>query len=430
MPRPRSPWCGSSPDAPGRYNFAHALIQHTLYEDMGADPPGPGPPAGGRSPGGALRGPPGHRVGELARHWISATQPIDLAKAIDYSRQAGDAALAALAPADALRYYAQALDLSRSWPTPIHARARPGHRARHGPAPDRGPRRSARPCSTRPAGPPTSATPTPGGRRPGQQPGLSSAAGVVDSEKVEVLELALDQLPADDPDRALVLATLCSELTFGSPLERRKALADEALDLAESSGDDATIVRVTNSVVLSLDSPSLLGESLARTADALARSERLGDPVLHFWAADLRAIAAGHAGDVAELDRCIGIAGGLARKLDQPTLNWEFQFLPTLRAMIDGDTDLVEQLATDGLTMGTDSGQPDAGGAVRGPTHDRALHEGDGQGPSPGHRAARRRQPGPARLRRLPGPGLRRGRTHRRSARPARAVGRGRLRPA
>ena len=50
-------------------------------------------------------------MGELARHWFSATQPIDLAKAISYSRQAGDAALGALAPADALRYYAQALDL-------------------------------------------------------------------------------------------------------------------------------------------------------------------------------------------------------------------------------------------------------------------------------------------------------------------------------
>ena len=50
-------------------------------------------------------------MGELARHWFSATQPTDLTKAIDYSRQAGDAALSALAPADALRYYAQALDL-------------------------------------------------------------------------------------------------------------------------------------------------------------------------------------------------------------------------------------------------------------------------------------------------------------------------------
>ena len=62
---------------------------------------------------------PGPRVGELARHWFSATQPIDLARAISYSRQAGDAALGALAPADALRYYAQALDLYPKPLTPI-----------------------------------------------------------------------------------------------------------------------------------------------------------------------------------------------------------------------------------------------------------------------------------------------------------------------
>ena len=76
--------------------------------------------------------------------WVSspatgsvATQPIDLAKAIDYSRQAGDAALAALAPAEALRYYAQALDLYRPGPRAIPSSDRPGHRARHRPAPDR-----------------------------------------------------------------------------------------------------------------------------------------------------------------------------------------------------------------------------------------------------------------------------------------------------
>ena len=76
--------------------------------------------------------------------------------------------------------------------------------------------------------------------------GFFSAAGVIDADKVEILEMALDRLPADHPDRALVLATLCSELAHGSPLERRQALADEALAIAESSGDDATIVRVLN----------------------------------------------------------------------------------------------------------------------------------------------------------------------------------------
>ena len=63
-------------------------------------------------------GVPGARVGDLAYHWFSATQPVDLEKAIDYSRQAALAALAALAPDEALRYYTQALQLHRQLPDP------------------------------------------------------------------------------------------------------------------------------------------------------------------------------------------------------------------------------------------------------------------------------------------------------------------------
>ena len=99
------------PDAPGRYNFAHALIQHTLYEDLGPTRRARAHRQVAEALEDLCGDRPGARVGELARHWFSATQPIDLTKAIDYSRQAADAALSALAPADALRYYAQALDL-------------------------------------------------------------------------------------------------------------------------------------------------------------------------------------------------------------------------------------------------------------------------------------------------------------------------------
>ena len=95
----------------GRYTFAHALVQHTLYEDLGRNRRARAHRQVAEALEDLCGDRPGPRVGELARHWIAATQPIDLAKAVSYSRQAGDAALAALAPADALRYYAQALDL-------------------------------------------------------------------------------------------------------------------------------------------------------------------------------------------------------------------------------------------------------------------------------------------------------------------------------
>ena len=98
-------------DASGRYNFAHALIQHTLYEDLGPNRRARAHRKVAEALEDLCGDRLGARVGELARHWIAATQPIDLTKAIGYSRQAGDAALDALAPADALRYYAQALEL-------------------------------------------------------------------------------------------------------------------------------------------------------------------------------------------------------------------------------------------------------------------------------------------------------------------------------
>ena len=60
--------------------------------------------------------------------------------------------------------------------------------------------------------------------------GWYSAGGVLDADRIEVLEMALDRMSTGDRDRPLVLATLCSELAIGTPLERRRALADEALD--------------------------------------------------------------------------------------------------------------------------------------------------------------------------------------------------------
>ena len=52
------------------------------------------------------------RLGQLARHFLLATRPTDADKAMSYARRAGEAALAALAPDDAVRYFGQALELA------------------------------------------------------------------------------------------------------------------------------------------------------------------------------------------------------------------------------------------------------------------------------------------------------------------------------
>ena len=189
---------------------------------------------------------------------------------------------------------------------------------------------------------------------------MFSAAGTVDADRVEILELALDRLPADHPSRALVLATLCSELDYGSSLERRQALADEAIALARSTGDDATIVRVLNDISHPLSLPQLLEQSLARSAEALERAEHVGDPVLLFWAARRRADLALRAGDIDEMNRGFDIAWSIAERLDQPTLNWQRAITRAMCALLAGDTDDAEARAKEALRIGLDSGQPDA----------------------------------------------------------------------
>ncbi len=346
---------------PGRYTFVHSLIQHALNEELGPTRRARAHRVVAEALENLCGDRPGARVGELARHWFATSQPRDAGKALAYPRMAADAALAALAPADALGWYSQALDLyARSDdPDPVLgldlgiglgiAQRQTGDPSYRETLLDAA-RRAADLGDTD-----RLVTATLANDR-----GLFSTTGFVDAERVELLDIALARLPADHPDRALVLATMCKELIFGSSLERRQALADEAIAIAQSSGDDTVMVRVLNHVSQGLQAPTLVERALAWTADALARAERVGDPSLLFFAAGRRAAYAATAGDIDEMDRCLAIMEKPATLLGQPTLRWLVTLEHATRAAIAGDTDRAEQLATAAVQIGIDGGEPDA----------------------------------------------------------------------
>ena len=100
------------PESPGRYSFSHALIQHTLYEDLAINRRTRLHKAVGEAIERLWGENSDDLVGELARHFLLATRPTDADKAISYAKRAGDAALASLAPDDAVRYFSQALELA------------------------------------------------------------------------------------------------------------------------------------------------------------------------------------------------------------------------------------------------------------------------------------------------------------------------------
>ncbi|MGO9343165.1 MAG: ATP-binding protein [Acidimicrobiales bacterium] len=346
---------------PGRYCFAHALIQHTLYQDLGAARAARTHRQVAEAIEDIVGSRPGARVGALAHHWFLATQPVNTAKAISYARQAGEAALAGLAPDDAVRYFSQALqlaaDISDGEPllecdllmglgTAQRQAGLPAFRETFLDAAGRARKLGA-------AGRLVAAALA-------NNRGWFSASGVIDTDKVAVLEAALGALPDEDsPERALALATLCSELSFG-PLEQRRILADEAKAMARRLDDPSTLIRVLCLLDNPLQIPSALDDRIANSAEALALAEAHGDPEVLYHACSPSQINAMQSGDFQLAARCLDTMRELSGRLRQPTLMWMTAFKGAGEALMEGDDARAEELATEALQIGTDSGQPDA----------------------------------------------------------------------
>jgi class 3 adenylate cyclase/tetratricopeptide (TPR) repeat protein len=349
------------PDRPGRWTFSHALIQHTLSNDMGATRRARAHRTVAEALEAMYGDRPGERVGELAHHWLNATQPVDADKAIGYARQAAEAALDALAPDDAVRHFNQALQLfgQQTQPDPLlgvdlvlglgNAQRLAGSAAFRETLLDGAHRAQALGATERIVEAALA-----------NNRGYFTALGLVDDDKVAVIEAALEAMPRPDSrERALLLATLSSELTYG-PLERRLFLADEAKAMARRLADPATIVLVVTLTAVPTDVPTTLEMRVRDADEAVLLAEALGDPLVLFWASVFRRIPAMQAGDVEVGIRCLERMRALSERLGQPTLLWVTRYNEAAQAIFEGDIEQAEALVTEALQIGNDSGQPDA----------------------------------------------------------------------
>jgi tetratricopeptide (TPR) repeat protein len=349
-----------TPGRVGSYGFAHALYQHTLYGDLGATRVA----HMHRRVGEALEelcGPdPGVRLGELAHHWAKATNAGNEGKAVDYARRAGEAALTALAPDEAVRWFAQALAFYPQVPAPDDglrcdlliglgdAQRQSGdpvfretlleaaHLAR-----ERGDRdRLVRAALA-------------------NNRGLFSQAGVIDTDRIAVLQAALSATEGDSRERALVLGTLATELTTSPDWRGRMAIAREAQAMARRLGDLATLVRVLCLTYFPLWVPETLPERLASTAEAVTLAEDLGDPLVRFFTSYTRTFVSLDAAEIDQLDLELETCHRLAEQLGQPHMRWVSMMYRSWRSLHDGQVDLAETQANDALQIATDSGMPD-----------------------------------------------------------------------
>ncbi len=349
-------------EVPGRYTFSHALTQHTLYQQMGAVRRSRAHRRVAEAIEAAAGRRPGARAGELAHHWLNAPQPANSAKAMDYARQAGEAALAALAPDDAVRYFSQALALlERAAPedpqVDCDLRLLLGEAERQSGSPHF--RQTFLEAAHRAEQ--IGSTDRLVNAALGNSRGFFSSIGVIDAERVAVLEAALSALPAEDSnDRALLLATLCSEFALGTTLAQRKELADDARSMARRLGDPTTVVRTLNLVCDPLQVPSTLAERLVDAREAQELADALDDPDLRFWTSAYARLAAAQAGEFEWARRCLDTMRTVVSGLRQPGMLWVTLFNEVAEEILCGNTERAEQLATAALEVGTESGQPDA----------------------------------------------------------------------
>lgn len=347
------------PDVPGRYTFSHALVQHTIYQDLGGTRRSRLHRQVAEELERLVEASTGDRAAELARHYLLASRPAEADKALTYARLAGEAALDALAPQEALRWFVQGLELAGE--------------------------RTARTehidlliglgTAQRQVGDPAFRQTLLEGARLAQESddverlvtaalanyrGFTSSTGVIDFERVDVLKAALAVVSdTESPARARLLARLCSEVTYG-PLEERVSLAQQAKTMAGHLGDSDTVVAVSNDCSLPLRVASTLETQLAEERDAVEIAAENGDPHGEFWASAWAYIDATRAGDFDLADRCQCVLAEISARLQEPTMLWVRTYQEATLAMRRGEADRAEKLATRALEIGSASGQPEA----------------------------------------------------------------------
>ena len=348
-----------STTAPGRFSFAHALINHTLYVHLGTTRRARLHRHVGEALERLLGSDPGPRMGELALHWGKVGTAADRPKAVGYARAAGERALEELAPDEALRWFEQALTLL---PGDSEPRERcdvllglgQAQRQLGDPA-FRETLLEAFRLASELEDPDRAAQAALANNR-----GQVSAFGQVDHDRLEALERALELGAASHARSASLISVRAVELQNDPDHERRRALAEQALTLAQEAGDPRTLAQVLKDCSFALWSPDTLARRRTVAEELLDVARGLRDPSLEFWAS---AVALHVSIESCDLTRALAArerAESIAEGLGQPSLRWFATVYGAGWAFMRGELADGERLSEQALAIGTEAGEPDA----------------------------------------------------------------------
>lgn len=348
-----------SPERVGWFAFAHALIRQSLYESLGA----------------TRRARMHHRVAtaleqlkpderdqrlaELALHWRLATISVEVGKAAEYARRAGEQALARLAPGEAARFLADAVELIGTTDDAERCRALVGLGEAQRQMGDAAYRNSLLEAS-RLAYELQDAQLAADAALANNRGSYSVLMGV-DHERLEAIERALELAGSSVPiRRARLLALQAQELLWDADSRRRWALADEAMELARAAGDPRGLALVLRNAGYALWAPDTLAQRLAIMNELSRCAEVTKDPALLYWAHLNEFNTSFEAADltVAEvaIERCVQ----LGSELGQPLLDWGAVSCLVGFHLERGDFATCEREAERAFALGQQAEEPDA----------------------------------------------------------------------
>ena len=295
----------------------------------------------------------------LLRHMLQSAEP---GRAVDYLSRAGDRALRQLAPDQAVGYYLQALELVAIPPGKDGARdvellislgraQRSAGDAAH---------RDTLLAAAKTAHHMGNADALARAALENIRGSIFSTTGIVDEERVDVLEAALRALPAEkEVTRARLLAALGLELHFQPDRTRRVACSDEAVILARRSRDSATLAYVLAARYYTILAPGTVAERRTNTAELLTLAADIADPVVTAWAHWLSWRLAMETTSIDDANyhhqRLEELAGGLG----QPTLSWGALAIRSSTLLLAGQVAEAERVATTAAAL-AEGNQPDA----------------------------------------------------------------------
>ncbi len=345
----------------GHYTFSHALMRSALYDELRPTRRARLHERVAEAVSTVYADAIETHLGELAYHYARSIGTGDVNKAIEYSQRAGDRALAQLAFDDAVSWFQQARDLIEDG---AGDRAQLAHVL------------MGLGVAQKYAGVPvfrdTLLDAAAQAEKDGDAAVLAAAAlantrgfwsgyGDIDSALADVFRTAIGGLtPEMQSERARLLANLAVETVFDGTLDSRRELVDEALAIAREIDDDATLAHVLVSRSVALWDMSTLNERLDHGRELTGLTAAIGDPHLEYFASWYRMAALVEAGRIREADAVHAVCSDLARNLGRGIPMWSDAFTRAGCALLAGDWDRAEALASEQYEIGDRLGHGDA----------------------------------------------------------------------